>query len=210
MSMNNIYSSFNNNLLKQSRYKNIVDDADSNRVLYEGIKERYDKYVDEWYWSWGTSPGAVFGDTFGNSDEAGKYARPKVKADENKPDENKLDSNAISVKTVNDICTKYSEMITSINKISGELEALKQKIGAKQLYLDNKNYEFRIDDIIDKIDHKYLKQMNEFVEAVKDRAQFVHDFQICVQKDWIRYFGNDTSYGRGRKWWNRRDNGWDL
>ena len=52
--------------------------------------------------------------------------------------------------------------------------------------------------------------MNEFTDAVKDRAQFVHDFQVCVQKDWIRYFGNESSYNRGIKWWNRKDEGWNI
>ena len=209
MGMNNSYSSFNNNLLKQSRYSRIVEDADDPKVLYENIKKKYDDYVSEWYWEWKRLPHEVVADQWG-SDEAGKYARPKVKAAEVKPDESSLDGKAISVIVVNGMCSKYSEMITDINKISGELEDLKQKLGAKQLYLDNKNYEYRIDDIIEKIDHTYLKQMNEFVDAVKDRAQFVHDFQVCVQKDWIRYFGNESSYGRGRKWWNRRDDGWNL
>lgn len=208
MGMNNKYSSFNNNLLKQSRYSRIVEDADDPKVLYENIKKKYDGYVLEYDWNL-----KVYGEEIhnnGNWKDPGKYAFRKVKEAENKPNEADLSNKAVNVDVVKGWADKYSEMVTSISRISGELEALKKKIGAEKLYVDNKNYEIRIDDLINKIDKEYVKLMNEFTDAVKDRAQFVHDFQVCVQKDWIRYFGNESSYNRGIKWWNRKDEGWNI
>lgn len=41
------YGSYNDNLLKQDRYKKYVDDAETPKIYFEGIDEKYEKYVRE-------------------------------------------------------------------------------------------------------------------------------------------------------------------
>lgn len=207
MSMNGSYGGHNNNLMVQQRYKRFIEDADSSKVLYEGIQKKYDGYVNDFYWNIGAYLGEV---KKGNWTNAGEYAFPRVKQAEVHPNEASLDSKAINVGEVINKANQYQQLVDSIGKLSSELESLKEYLGKNKLSVDNKNYEIRIDEIRDKIENTYRIMMQEFVDAVKDRAPFVHDFQVCVQKDYIRYYGNESSYNRGGKTWSRTRDGWTL
>ena len=209
MSMNGAYSSNNQELLRDDRYQKYVRDADSKRVLISDMKKKYDDYVSEWYWVVKGWDGiAVLKDKFAGSGEAGQYAFQKLREEEAKPNEADLDSKAISVTDVNTKCDKYEDLIEKFNGIYGDLEVLKEKLGANCLSVNKMNFELRIDEIIDKI-KTYKITMQEFVDEVRDRSQFVHDFQVAVQKDYIRYYGNESSYGNA-KTWNRERDGWDI
>lgn len=209
MVMNGSYSPHCNKLKSEERYNRFIVDADSNRKLLDNMQKKYDDYVHEWYWvEKGWDAGAVLKDKFAHSGEAGKYAYQKLREAEVKPDEASLDAKAINVTTVLSKCNQYDELVSKYIGIAGTLEVLKDSLGSQALSVDNMNYEIRIDEIIKKINDS-KKIMQEFVEAVKERAPFVHDFQVAVQKDYIRYYGNENSYGNPKNW-SRANNGWDI
>ncbi len=203
MSMNGSYSAFNNNLLAQERYKKFVEDADSKKILVENIQKKFDDWVLEWLWNPVTYLKS-------KDKTSGDYAFRRIRESENRPNESSLDSKAINVSEVTSLCDSFQEQIVDeLTSLSAELEKLKESLGEKKLYVDGKNYELRIQEIIDKIEKEAKQYSKEFVDAVRDRAPFVHDFQVCVQKDYIRYFGNENSYGTA-KYWRRARDGWDI
>lgn len=207
MAMDGSYSSFNNNLLAQDRYQKFVKDAESKKELFENIQSKYEEYKNKYNWNLISYIGD--GVQNGNWLDADRFAKSKIKNDVPSVNEAAFESKALDVTSVNTICGQYQELINSIGAISSDLEYLKEKIGKEKLSVDNKNYEIRIEEIITNIDNTYRKIMQEFIDAVKDRSSFLHDFQMCVAKDYCRYFGYRETYCV-KKHWNREKDGWYL
>lgn len=207
MGMNNSYGSYCSQLMKEDRYKKFIEDADSSKVYYDGIQKKYDDAWNEFMWNPITYIGEVWNE--GNWKDADRFAKKRVRENIHNADEGALEGFTVNVGEVKTQVDKYQSVIDDIASISAELESLREKLGKDKLSVDNKTYEVRIDEIIDKIDRIYRIPMQQFVDSLSERAQFVHDFQLCVAKDYCRYYGTNPPYNT-KKDWSRKDSGWDL
>lgn len=202
--MNGSYGAFNNTLMSKDPYNKIIADAECDNVYYENIDGKFNQYVDEWYKNASSEDREK--DQNG-ADLAGKYARSKVKQAEPVPNVSSFEGKAIDVSTVLTKCSEYQDLIDNVKGLVDKLNNLKEKLGKEKLSVDGLDYESRIDEIINLIKEKYTPRFQEFVDAVGDRAQFVHDFQVAVQVDWYRYYDDESHYSCGKSW-SRVDKGW--
>ncbi len=207
MGMNKSYSGYCAQLMNRPTYKKFIEDADNPRTYYENIKKKYDDYVTSYMWNPITYLGEVFGE--GNWKDADRYAKKKIRENTPQANEGALEGYCVNVDSVRKELQTYQSVVDDIRNISAELELLRDQLGKNKLYVDKKTYEVRIDEIIDKIDRTYRIPMQEFIDAAGERAPFVHDFQLCVAKDYYRYYGTNPPYNT-KKDWSRKDSGWDL
>lgn len=207
MGMNNNYSSYCNQLMNRHTYKKFIEDADCPKTYFENIKKKYDGYVDEYNWNLFTYLGQAFGE--GNWWDADRYAKKKLRETTPQANEGALSGYCVNVDAVRSELQTYQSVVDGIRNISAELELLRDQLGKNKLYVDKKTYEIRIDEIIEKIDKTYRIPMQQFIDATNDRAPFIHDFQLCVAKDYYRYYGYNPPY-KTAKDWSRKDSGWDL
>lgn len=220
MSMDGAYGSHCQQLMQQERYQKFIRDADSPKVLYQNMDAKQRTYLSQINMNkqyvvrsngqYGYRNTMYTNTTNTNTvnqqslQEAWNEARRKTIAAE--PKLNACSANIVSSAAIKGICQRFQTEIDRLSQLFNDLEEVKEYVGQERLYVDNKNYEIRLDEIRDKI-AKYRTTMQEFVDSATERADFVQDFQQAVEKDYYRYYGKFGPYNT-KKDWDRTNKGW--
>lgn len=221
MSMDGAYGSHCQQLMQLERYQKFIRDADTPKVLYQNIQKKQNEFLAQinankqytlsrnGQYSYRNQPytNSIYTQNqFNQQSLQESINQARRKAIEAEPKMNSSSAYIVSSAAIKGICQRVQTEVDRYSQLLNDLEDLKEYVGQERLYIDNKNYEIRIDEIRDKI-IKYRRIMQEFVDSATERADFVEDFQKAVNKDYYRYYGTHGPY-KTKKDWDRANKGW--
>ncbi len=223
MSMNGAYGSHCQRLMQEERYQKFIRDADSPKALYEGMERKQTSFISEITRNKQTlirSQGDYgYRNNVCTNTVATNNVAPVTQIDFNavreearrktidaQPQKNVCTGLVVSSAAIKGVCQRVQTEVDNLSQLLNNLEEVKEQVGQERIYVDNKNYEIRIDEIKEKLT-KYRTIMQEFVDSATERADFVQDFQEAVELDYYRYFGKVGVYNQ-KKTWDRANKGW--
>ena len=221
MSMEGAYGSHCQRLMQEERYQKFIRDADSPKALYEGMSQKQTSFISEItrnkQYSLRTYGDYGYRNNVCTNTVAVNTVAPQVdfrqvqeearrKTIEAQPKRTKCSGQICSSSAITGICNRVQTEVDNLSNLLNNLENIKEKVGQERIYVDNKNYEIRIDELKEKIT-KYKTIMQEFVDSAAERAPFIEDFQNAVELDYYRYYGKFGVYNT-KKNWDRSGKGW--
>ncbi len=220
MSMDGAYGSHCQQLMQQERYQKFIRDADSPKVLYENMNQKQTQFLmsinsnkqylyrasGDYGYRNNQCTNTVNTNNISQTNFIAAKEEARRKTIEAEPKKTNCGSYIVSSAAIKGICQRVQTEVDNMSQLLNHLEEVKEQVGQERMYVDNKNYEIRIDEIKEKLT-KYRRIMQEFVDSATERADFVQDFQLAVELDYYRYFGKLGVY-HTKKNWDRSGKGW--
>ena len=220
MSMDGAYGSHCQQLMQQERYQKFIRDADSPKVLYENMSQKQTSFLTEinrnkqyllrssgdYGYRNNVCTNTVATNQVSQVDFRAVQEEARRKTIEAEPKRAQCSANICSATEIKGVCQRVQTEVDNMSKLLNNLEEIKEQVGQERLYVDNKNYEIRIDELKEKLS-KYKNIMQEFVDSATERAPFVEDFQNAVETDYYRYYGRLGVYNTAKNW-DRCNKGW--
>lgn len=220
MSMDGAYGSHCQQLMQQERYQKFIRDADSPKVLYENMNQKQTSFLTEinrnkqyllrssgdYGYRNNVCTNTVATNQIQQVDFRAVQEEARRKTIDAEPKKNASSGLVCSAAQIKGVCQRVQTEIDNMTQLLNNLEEIKEQVGQERIYVDNKNYEIRIDELKEKLG-KYKNTMQEFVDSATERAPFIEDFQNAVEKDYYRYYGKFGVYNTAKNW-DRSNRGW--